>query len=60
MFVSFIDIINHLINPRLVGVPQSHHAHAWLKEVVHHMALLEEQGMIDKLLDPPMKIIFHL
>ena len=60
MLVSFIDIINHLIHTRLVYVPESHQAHEWLEEVVHHMYMAEEQGIFDVILDPPIKIIIHL
>ena len=39
MIVSFIDIIHHLLNPNIVGFPQSQQSHDWLEEVVHYMAL---------------------
>ena len=31
MIISFIDIIQHLIRPRLVGVPQYHQEHGWIE-----------------------------
>ena len=59
MIVSKIDTIQDLINPRLVGAPQSHQAHSWIEEVFHHMLLVKEQGIIDEYLDPPTKIILQ-
>ena len=56
MLLSSIEILKHLIHTRLVGVPQSHQAHEWLQGVVHHMALVEEKGIIDECLEPTMKI----
>ena len=47
IFVCFIDIIQHLIHYRIIGVPHSHQAHVWLEGVVHPMALFEEQEIID-------------
>ena len=60
MLVSFIEIINNLIHPKLVGAPKSHHTHEWLEEAVHHMSLVEEKWIIDELLESPMKIIIQL
>ena len=60
MLISFIDIIKNLIHPILVGVTQYHNAHEWMEELVHHISLVEEQGIIDDLLDPPMNSILYL
>ena len=60
MLVSLIEIIKHLIHPSLVGVTKSNQAHERIKEVVHHMALVEEQRIIDELLDSPTDIIIHI
>ena len=59
MLVSFIDIIKHFIHPRLVGVPQYHQESYWIKDVVHHIDLAEEQGIIYVVLDNPMMIILQ-
>ena len=58
--VSFIEIIKHLIHPRISGVPQSHQAHKCIEEVVQHTVLVEEDGIIYELLEPPMKIFIHI
>ena len=59
MLVSFIYTIQHLVHPRLVGVPQSLQSNECLEEAVHHMALVEEKSIIDECLDPPVKVIFQ-
>ena len=58
--VSFIEIVQQFIHPMLVGVTQYHQAHKWIEEVVHNMALVEEQGIIYKIIEPTTKIIFQL
>ena len=52
----FIDIIQHLIHPRFVGVPQSCQSYECLEKVVRHIELVEEQGIIGECLDPTMNI----
>ena len=41
ILVSFIDIINNSVYPRIVGVLQPHQTHDGHEEVVNHMALVE-------------------
>ena len=55
----FIDIIQHLIHPRFVGVPQSCQSYECLEEVVRHIELVEEQGIIDECLELPIDIIIQ-
>ena len=46
ILVGTIVIIQDLIYYWLIGVTQSHQAYEWLDEVIHHMVLLKEQGIV--------------